>query len=115
MIKEMSEIWSCKWSPETVKIATKQLAGGALGQGVVEWSGQARLGVAMLHGGTWLATGTLQALSAAYLTRVVGRSMADWRALTSGVSELDLEALKQQAPEIVAKAADKEEERDEKE
>merc|ERR1712167_185603 len=76
--------------------------------GVVEWSGQALLGVAKLHGGTWLAAGTLQALSAAYLTRVVGTSMADWMALNNGVSKPDLEMLKLQAPSLIAKAAAKE-------
>ena len=50
----------------------------------------------------------MQALSAAYLTRVVGRAMADWLALNAGVSEPDLEALKQQAPLLIAKAAEEE-------
>ncbi len=34
--------------------------------------------------------------------------MADWLALNSGVTEPDLEALKQQAPLLVAKAAEQE-------
>ena len=50
----------------------------------------------------------MQALSAAYLTRVVGRSMADWLAINAGVDELDLVALKQQAPLLVARAAEEE-------
>jgi len=108
MIKEMAGIWKCTLKPEVLQLAARQLAGAALAQGVVEWSGQALVGVAKLDGSSWFAAGALQALSAAYLTRVVGRSMADWLALNSGVTEPDLEALKQQAPLLVAKAAEQE-------
>jgi uncharacterized protein len=50
----------------------------------------------------------LQALSAAYLTRVVARSMADMLALSAGVSEPDLAEIKRQAPLLVARAAEAE-------
>ena len=88
--------------------AAAQLARVALAQGVVEWTGQTLLGLAKLDGGSWLIAGSMQALSAAYLTRVVGRSMADWLAINAGVDELDLVALKQQAPLLVARAAEEE-------
>ena len=52
--------------------------------------------------------GALQALSAAYLTRVVARSMADMLALSAGVSEPDLAEIKRQAPLLVARAAEAE-------
>ena len=74
----------------------------------MEWSGPALLCLAYLEGGTWIAAGLLQGLSAAYLTRVVGASMADWMALNAGVAEPDLEDLKRQAPLLVAKAAERE-------
>ena len=108
MLKEMGEIWGCRWTSEVLQVAAKHLAGAALAQGVVEWSGQALLGLAKLDGSAWLAAGVMQALSAAYLTRVVGASMADWLALNAGVAEPDLELLKQQAPLLVAKAAERE-------
>ncbi len=108
MIKEMSEIWSCSCRLDSLQVVASQLAKAAIAQGVVEWSGQALLGVAKLDGSSWLATGAFQALSAAYLTRVVGSSMADWMALNNGVSEVDLESLKQQAPSFVEKALEKE-------
>ncbi len=108
MIKEMTKIWSCPWKPEVMQLAARQLAGAAVAQGVVEWSGQALLTAAKLDGGSWLAAGTIQALNAAYMTRVVGRSMADWLALNSGVAEPDLEALKLQSSELVANAAKQE-------
>ncbi len=108
MIKEMSSLWSCKIKSELLHVVARQLACAAIAQGVVEWSGQTLLGVAKLHGGGWLAAGSMQALSAAYLTRVVGASMADWMAINNGVLEPDLELLKQQAPQLVAKAAEKE-------
>jgi hypothetical protein len=72
---------------------------------VVEWSSQLLTGLVKLHGATWLVGGALQALSAAYLTRVVARSMADMLALSAGVSEPDLAEIKRQAPLLVAKAA----------
>jgi len=108
MLQEMGGIWGCRWTPEVLQVAAKHLAGAALAQGVVEWSGQALLGVAKLDGSSWVAAGVMQALSAAYLTRVVGASMADWMALNAGVAEPDLELLKQQAPLLVAKAAEQE-------
>jgi hypothetical protein len=65
--------------------------------------------VVKLHGATWLVGGAIQALSAAYLTRVVGRAMADYMALAAGVPEEDLERLlQQQAPLLVARAAEQE-------
>jgi len=70
----------------------------------MEWTVDVEL--AKLDGSSWVAAGTIQALSAAYLTRVVGRSMADWMALNNGVTQPDLELIKQQAPQLVSKAAE---------
>jgi len=108
MIKEMGEIWGTSLQPDVLREAAAQLARVALAQGVVEWTGQTLLGLAKLDGGSWLIAGAMQALSAAYLTRVVGRSMADWLAINAGVDQLDLVALKQQAPLLVARAAEEE-------
>tara|TARA_B100000700_G_C15018121_1_gene844354 strand:- start:724 stop:2079 length:1356 start_codon:yes stop_codon:yes gene_type:complete len=104
MMKEMAKIWSCKLSPDALTAMTKQLAGAAIAQGIVEWSGQALLSVSKIHGSTWLAAGTLQALSSAYLTRVVGRSMADWMAINNGIEQPDLEAFKVQIPTLISHA-----------
>jgi uncharacterized protein (DUF697 family) len=108
MVKEMAQIWGCSWSSEVLQVVARQLGTAALGQGVVEWSGQALLGLAKIDGGTWFAAGLIQGLSAAYLTRVVGASMADWMALNAGVAKPDLDELKRQAPLLVAKAAERE-------
>ena len=108
MIQEMSRIWGTSIKTEVLQEAAAQLARAALAQGLVEWTGQTLLGLAKLDGGSWLAAGAIQALSAAYLTRVVGRSMADWLALSVGVAEPDLVALQQQAPLLVARAAEEE-------
>ena len=51
---------------------------------------------------------TIKALSAAYLTRVVGHAMADLMARSVGVSEPDLEAIKAESPLLIAKAAEAE-------
>ena len=108
MVKEMATIWSCPWSSEVLQVVARQLGSAALAQGVVELSGQALLGLAKLDGASWIAAGAMQGLSAAYLTRVVGVSMADWMALNAGVAEPDLEELKRQAPLLVARAAEQE-------
>ena len=108
MANEMAEIWSSPLKPEALQALAKQLALAAVAQGVIEWSGNALLSASKLHGGTWIAAGTLQALSAAYLTRVVGRSMADWLALNNGVSEPDLKLIKIQAGELVSNAVEQE-------
>ena len=108
MIREMATIWGSTAKIELLQEAAAQLARVALAQGVVEWTGQTLLGLAKLDGGTWLVAGSMQALSAAYLTRVVGRSMADWLALSAGVAEPDLVELRQRAPLLVAQAAEEE-------
>ena len=109
MLREMARLWDCPWSAEQLQAAATQLGRAALSLGVVEWSSQALSSVVKLHAATWLVGGALQALSAAYLTRVVGRAMADYMALAVGVPEADLEALLQrQAPLLVARAAEEE-------
>ena len=108
MVKEMATIWGCSWSAEVLQVVARQLGSAALAQGVVELSGQALLGLAKLDGASWIAAGAMQGLSAAYLTRVVGVSLADWMALNAGVAEPDLEELKRQAPLLVARAAEQE-------
>lgn len=108
MLQEMARLWDCPWQPDTLRAAASELAKAALGLGLVEWSSQALLSASRLHGATWLVGGTLQALSAAYLTRVVGRAMADVLALSSGVAEADLEAIRRQAPMLVSRAAEEE-------
>lgn len=108
MLQEMARLWDCSWDLETLRSAAAELARAALALGVVEWSSQALLAATKLHGATWLVGGALQALSAAYLTRVVGHAMADVLALSSGVAEADLAAIRRQAPMLVAKAAEAE-------
>ena len=108
MLKEMAQLWDCTWNLERLRVAALELARVSLAMGVVEWSSQALASAAKLHGATWLVGGALQALSAAYLTRVVGHAMADMLALTAGVAEPDLETIKRQAPLLIARAAEAE-------
>jgi uncharacterized protein (DUF697 family) len=108
MLQEMAQLWDCPWQLEQLRAAAAELARAALGLGLVEWSSQALLAAARLHGATWLVGGALQALSAAYLTRVVGHAMADVLALSSGVAEVDLAEIRRQAPLLVARAAEAE-------
>lgn len=108
MLREMAQLWNCPWDADQLKAAAIELAKAALAQGVVEWSTQALASAVKLHGATWLVGGALQALSAAYLTRVVGRAMADLLALSAGVSEPDLARIRAEAPLLVARAAQEE-------
>ncbi len=108
MIKEIKSIWGCNWSPEILDKVSKQIIKTAIAQGVIEWSGQMLIGLTKLHGPNWLVTGAYQAISAAYLTRVVSSSLADFMAITKGVSEPDLEFIKENSEKIVEKAFENE-------
>ena len=108
MLQEMGRLWDSPWSLEQLQAAAQELAKAALQLGVVEWTSQALAGLIKMHGATWLLGSAVQALSAAYLTRVVARAMADYLALASGVAEADLALLKAQAPLLVARAAETE-------
>ena len=91
MINEIKSIWGCTWSPEILEKISKEILKTAITQGVIEWTGQTLLGISKFHGPNWLVAGSFQAVSAAYLTRVVSRSLADFMAINKGVSESDLE------------------------
>ncbi len=108
MIREIKSIWGCNWSPEILDKVSKQIIKTAIAQGVIEWSGQTLIGLTKLHGPNWLVTGAFQAISAAYLTRVVSSSLADFMALTKGVSEPDLEFIKENSDKIVERAFENE-------
>ena len=108
MIKEIKSIWGCNWSPEILDKVSKQIVKTAIAQGVIEWSGQTLIGLTKLHGPNWLVTGAFQAISAAYLTRVVSSSLADFMAVTKGVSEPDLEFIKENSEKIVERAFENE-------
>jgi len=108
LVKEIKSIWGCNWSPEILDKVSKEILKTAIAQGVIEWSGQALIGITKLHGPNWLLSGTFQAVSAAYLTRVVSTSLADFMAITKGVEEPDLDFIKKNSEKIVQRAFEKE-------
>tara|TARA_Y100001933_G_C19008693_1_gene567761 strand:- start:9 stop:1289 length:1281 start_codon:yes stop_codon:yes gene_type:complete len=108
MINEIKEIWGCNWSPEMLEKISKQILKTAITQGVIEWSSQTLMGLSKFHGPNWLVAGALQAVSAAYLTRVVSRSLADFMAISKGVTEPDLEFIKSNSDKIVNNAFESE-------
>ncbi|MFN9530400.1 MAG: YcjF family protein, partial [Cyanobacteriota bacterium] len=108
MLRDMARLWGCTWTLEQLQAAALQVGKATLALGIVEWSTQEFAAAFKLEGTTWLVGGTLQALSAAYLTRVIGHAMADLMARNVGVSEPDLEAIKAEVPLLVAKAAEAE-------
>jgi len=89
MIKEIKSIWGCNWSPEILDKVSKEILKTAIAQGVIEWSGQTLIGITKLHGPNWLVSGTFQAVSAAYLTRVVSSSLADFKGLKIGIGPVN--------------------------
>ncbi|MEX1317654.1 MAG: YcjF family protein [Synechococcaceae cyanobacterium] len=108
MVREMAQLWDCPWSGEQLRAVALELGRASLTLGVVEWSSQALAGAVKWHGATWVLGSAVQALSAAYLTRVVGRAMADSLARSVGVAEPDLQRIRREAPLLVARAADRE-------
>ena len=104
MINEIKSIWGCTWSPEILEKISKEILKTAITLGVVEWSGQTLLGISKFHGPNWFVAGSFQAASAAYLTRVVSRSLADFMAINKGVSESDLENIISNNEKIVENA-----------
>ena len=108
MIKEIKNTWGCNWSPEMLNVVSKQIIKTAIAQGVVEWSSQALLSLSKLHGPNWLIAGSIQAVSAAYLTRVVSRSLADFMSISKGISEPSLEFINNHSEKIVSDAFESE-------
>jgi len=108
MIKEIKSIWRCNWSPEILDKVSREILKTAIAQGVIEWSANTLIGVTKLHGPSWLLSGSFQAISAAYLTRVVSTSLADFMAITKGVEQPDLDFIKKNSEKIVEKAFEKE-------
>ena len=108
LLKEMAELWQCSWTSEQLQAAATELGRTALGLGALEWGSQALAGVLKLNGSTWMVGGVMQALAAAYFTRVVARAMADYLALAAGVPSAELPALKQKLPLLVATAVEQE-------
>tara|TARA_Y100001978_G_C23479863_1_gene331080 strand:- start:51 stop:683 length:633 start_codon:yes stop_codon:yes gene_type:complete len=108
MIKEIKAIWNCNWSPEILEKVSKEIIKTAIAQGVIEWSGQALLNISKFHGPNYILTGSFQAISAAYLSRVVSRSLADFMAIEKGVTKPDLEFIKNNSEKIVENAFESE-------
>lgn len=108
MVREMARLWDCPWSADQLRATALELARASLTLGLVEWTGQSLAAVVKWHGATWLLGSTVQALSAAYLTRVVSHAMADTLARSAGVAEPDLERIRREAPLLVAQAAERE-------
>ena len=108
LLKEMAQLWRCQWTSEQLQAAALELGRCALSLGALEWGSQALAGLLKLHGATWLVGGALQALAAAYFTRVLARAMADYLALAAGVPDSELTQLKARLPVIVAEAAEQE-------
>ena len=108
MLKEMARLWDCPWSLEQLQSAAAELGQAALALGVIEWSTQSLTALLRLHGASWLVGSSLEALSAAYLTRVIGHAMADVLALSAGLSEPNLALIKARAPELINSAAEAE-------
>nr|YP_009531076.1 hypothetical protein PMNZ_850 [Paulinella micropora]AXY63765.1 hypothetical protein PMNZ_850 [Paulinella micropora] len=109
MLEEMARLWDCPWNVDQLKEAASELTKVALSLGVIEWTSQSLFSLAKLEGGSWLLTSSIQALSAAYLTRVVSRSMANLLSLQASRITLDQpQDLKHESLLLVARAVETE-------
>lgn len=78
LILDLGKIYGFNLSLEDAKAAATTLAGLTVKLGLVELSTQALTLVLKSHFATYLAGGTVQGLSAAYLTRMAGLSLIDY-------------------------------------
>jgi uncharacterized protein (DUF697 family) len=78
LIMDLGQIYGFNLSLEQAKVAAGTLASLTVKLGLVELSSQALSAVLKSHVATYLAVGTVQGLSAAYLTRMAGLSLIDY-------------------------------------
>ncbi|MEY3297964.1 MAG: hypothetical protein RLZZ597_1224 [Cyanobacteriota bacterium] len=78
LILDLGKLYGFTLSLEEAKATATTLAGLTVKLGLVELSTQALTAVLKSHFATYLAGGTVQGLSAAYLTRMAGLSLVDY-------------------------------------
>ncbi|MEB3314559.1 MAG: DUF697 domain-containing protein [Cyanobacteriota bacterium] len=78
LIMDLGQIYGFSLSLDQAKVAASTLASLTVKLGLVELSSQALSAVLKSHFATYLAAGTVQGLSAAYLTRMAGLSLIDY-------------------------------------
>jgi uncharacterized protein (DUF697 family) len=78
LIMDLGQLYGFNLSLDQAKVAAGTLAGLTVKLGLVEISSQALTAVLKSHFATYLAAGTVQGLSAAYLTRMAGLTLIDY-------------------------------------
>jgi uncharacterized protein len=78
LIMDLGKIYGLNLSLDEAKTAASTLASLTVKLGLVELSSQALTALLKSHFATYLAGGTVQGLSAAYLTRMAGLSLIDY-------------------------------------
>lgn len=107
LIVDLGQLYRQKFSLDRA-----QTVAGTLGQlmvklGLVEFSSQAVASLLKSHAATYVAGGTIQGISAAYLTRIAGLSLIDYFAAQSlsddPTSDFDPESFQQKLQQAFAK------------
>lgn len=78
MVMDLGGLYQQSFSLEQAKTVTSQLAAQMVKLGLVEMATQAITPLLKSHALTYVAGGTLQGISAAYLTRIVGLSLVEY-------------------------------------
>lgn len=78
MVMDLGGLYQQSFSLEQAKTVTGQLAAQMVKLGLVEMATQAITPLLKSHALTYVAGGTLQGISAAYLTRIVGLSLVEY-------------------------------------
>ncbi|MCU0524705.1 MAG: DUF697 domain-containing protein [Elainella sp. Prado103] len=78
MVMDLGSLYQQSFSLEQAKTVTGSLAGQMVKLGLVEMASQAITPLLKSHALTYVAGGTLQGLSAAYLTRIAGLSLVEY-------------------------------------
>lgn len=78
MVMDLGSLYQQSFSLEQAKTITGNLAGQMVKLGLVEMASQAITPILKSHALTYVAGGTLQGISAAYLTRLAGLSLVEY-------------------------------------
>jgi uncharacterized protein len=95
LVMELSKLYQRELTIEQAKFIATTLAGLMLKMGVVEVSTQAVSGVLKTNAVTYAAGGLVQGVSAAYLTRVAGITLAEYFEAESNLQRLKKDKLQQ--------------------
>jgi uncharacterized protein (DUF697 family) len=103
MVMDLGALYQQSFSLEQAKTVTGNLASQMVKLGLVEMASQAISPLLKSHALTYVAGGTLQGISAAYLTRLAGLSLVEYfeeQSQTAEASSFQLDRLIQKLKDV---------------